>query len=326
MPEEFDRFADQLDRMVAGQAPAGERGLSAFAREVQGIGSERIDDEQRDRIRRRLMQHANSAASTTPTSGGAGPLSQPTLNKPWTLDRPTAGIGSGAIQRAFQASLPVSNRTRRAAVKTPPHRLNAWLSAAIVAMLLLGSAGSAWWFGAGRGDPRDEDHVRLAAITENAGTPIATPLVSEWWTAWSTCDITPVHTEAPPANGPHMLPGMPWLQAETLNGSETVLYVWLWTGNRPLPVNGEYADEQMNAEWLWEFVPPMEDMTITATNERGTTGTVEHGGSVLSSSTGGNEWPSTVVLPEPGCWTFDITATTHDGEIYEGRVVFPAVP
>lgn len=80
MPEEHDRFADELDRMVAGQPPVGDRDLAAFAREVQGIGAARIDDDQRDRIRRRLMQHANSAA--TPTTGGTGPLSQPTLTDP----------------------------------------------------------------------------------------------------------------------------------------------------------------------------------------------------------------------------------------------------
>lgn len=221
---------------------------------------------------------------------------------------------------------PVSNRVRRATIPPAPHRLNAWLSAAIVAVLLLGTIGGARWRGVDHLDPGSNGRVRLAAITENAGTPIATPSGGEWWTAWSTCAINPVHTEAPPANGPHMLPGMPWLRAETLNGSNSVLYVWLWTGNRPLPVDGEYSNEHMSAKWLWEFVPPMEQMSITATNERGARGTVEYGGPVLSSSTGGNEWPSTVVLPEPGCWTFDITATAHDGEIYEGRIVFPAVP
>jgi hypothetical protein len=33
------------------------------------------------------------------------------------------------------------------------------------------------------------------------------------------------------------------------------------------------------------------------------------------------------MLPEAGCWTFAITATVVDGgEVYEGRVIFPAVP
>ena len=111
MPEEFDRFADQLDQMVAGQAPAGENDLAAFARKVQGIGMERIDDEQRDRIRRRLMQHATSA--TTPTTGGAGPLSQPTLidpamTNPWTRRRPAAArrhpAGAGTWSRRRRRS------------------------------------------------------------------------------------------------------------------------------------------------------------------------------------------------------------------------------
>lgn len=159
-----------------------------------------------------------------------------------------------------------------------------------------------------------------------AQTPVADPR-SEWWTAWSSCAITPVQNGPAPGN----IPGMPdsffWLQAETTNESSIDMIVWLWTGNRPLPLDGIYINEGMSTKWLWAFSEPMSDITATVTNEQGATGEVQFGGAIMGSSTGPiNGWPSFAVVPEPGCWTFNISATARDGEIYEGRVIFPAVP
>lgn len=96
---------------------------------------------------------------------------------------------------------------------------------------------------------------------------------------------------------------------------------------RPLPLNGRYATDGSSAKWLWAFSEEMRDITATVTSETGAEGDVQFGGEIFGSSTGPiNGWPSGVLLPEPGCWTFDITATTRDGDVYEGRLVFPAVP
>jgi len=162
-------------------------------------------------------------------------------------------------------------------------------------------------------------------------TPAATPTEGEeWWTAWSSCDITPVQSapdqdSRPAPTDPAPIPFLPWLNAETTNDSEAAVVVSLFSGNRPLPVNGTY-NNGANAKWLWILSDDLDDLHIRATNENGTTIDVDDLGRVLSSSTGGNEWPSTIDLPEPGCWTFAISATTSDGSAYEGRIVFPAVP
>jgi hypothetical protein len=161
----------------------------------------------------------------------------------------------------------------------------------------------------------------------SAQTPEAPPPGGEWWTAWSTCEITPVHQRSPPKTIPGLPDDLYWLEAETTNDSPIDLIVWLWTGNRPLPLDGVYAAEGMSTKWLWAFSDSMTDISATVSNENGTTGEVQFGGQITGSSTGPiNGWPSFAVVPEAGCWTFEITATAADGSIYEGRVIFPAVP
>lgn len=160
-----------------------------------------------------------------------------------------------------------------------------------------------------------------------AQTPVAEPSGGEWWTAWSSCDITPVQHGPAPENISGMPESFYWLQAETMNDSSIDMIVWLWTGDRPLPINGIYASDATFTKWLWAFSEPMRDIAATVTNEQGDTGQVQFGGAILGSSTGPiNGWPSYAIVPEAGCWTFDITATAIDGDVYEGRVIFPAVP
>lgn len=164
-------------------------------------------------------------------------------------------------------------------------------------------------------------------LTAAAQTPVAERSGGEWWTAWSSCEITPVQNGPAPVNIPGVPDSFHWLQAETTNDSSIDMIVWLWTGDRPLPIDGVYVNEGMYTKWLWAFSEPMQDITATVVNEQGTKGEVQFGGAITGSSTGPiNGWPSYAVVPEAGCWTFDITATARDGEVYEGRVVFPAVP
>lgn len=160
-----------------------------------------------------------------------------------------------------------------------------------------------------------------------AQTPVATPAGGEWWTAWSACDITPVRTGPTPENIPGIAENIHWLEPETLNGSNIDMIVWLWTGDRPLPVGGQYASDGTYTKWLWAFSEDMRDIDVTVTNQNGVPGDVQFGGAITGSSTGPiNGWPSYVILPEPGCWTFEIAATALNGDVYEGQFVFPAVP
>lgn len=104
---------------------------------------------------------------------------------------------------AFAPSPPVSNRTRRAITPQPPNRLNAWLSAAIVAVMLLGTIGGAWWLGPGGNGPSEDSRTRLAAITDDDSTPEAiwpqplSPETDPWVAAIEPeeCDIEPMPYE-----------------------------------------------------------------------------------------------------------------------------------
>jgi len=169
-----------------------------------------------------------------------------------------------------------------------------------------------------------------ATVLAPGASPEANSRGNAWWTAWSSCDITPVHNAPEQEAGPvpsdlAPIEFLPWLEAETTNASDATVVVSLWSGNRPLPVHGSYANGD-NAKWLWILSDDLDDLKIAATNEKGTTVDFSDPGRVLSSSTGGNEWPSIIEVPEPGCWTFHISATGPDGDPYEGRIVFPAVP
>jgi hypothetical protein len=185
MPEEFDRFADDLDRMVAGQSPAGDGDLAAFARQIQGFGEERIDDEQRDMIRRRLMQHAMSA--NTPTTGGAGPLLQPTLTDP-------------AMSNPWVRRTPVADRTPSG---WRGHMVKAQTAIAIMAAVALLIVGAAWYTNQQGGEGPPPSATRYAAApTESVGDPqnlsmqgprpVGTPEIDDdmdaaWWT-WPSGD------------------------------------------------------------------------------------------------------------------------------------------
>lgn len=182
MPEEYDRFADELDRMVAGQH-SGEAGdLAAFAGELQGLGVERIDDAQRDRIGRRLMQHANSAASATPTTGGAGPLSQPTLIDP--------GLANPWVRRRSATAAPSGWRG---------HMVRAQTAIAIMTAAALLIVSAAWYTNQQGGDDPGPITTRYAAAptediggSRNLGMQESTPASDVATPEAATLQVTPL--------------------------------------------------------------------------------------------------------------------------------------
>src|SRR5688572_29045795 len=132
MPEEYERFADELDRMVVGHPPVGDSDLAAFAREVQGLGAERMDDEQRDRIRSGLAQHA----ATLPTAGGPGPISPASLIDP--------GLANPWMRRTSATAAPSDWRG---------HMVRAQTAIAIMTAVALLIVGAAWYTNQQDDDP-----------------------------------------------------------------------------------------------------------------------------------------------------------------------------
>lgn len=80
---------------------------------------------------------------------------------------------AAASGQSLTPSAPVSNRTRKLTAPPVGNRLNAWLSAAIVALMLLGTIGGAWWLGPGGSGPSNDGRTRLAAVTQDDATPEA---------------------------------------------------------------------------------------------------------------------------------------------------------
>jgi hypothetical protein len=125
---------------------------------------------------------------------------------------------------------------------SPRNRLDIWLSAAIVAVMLLGMAGGAWWLGPGRGGPSDDAPVRLVAVTPDDGTPTAiwleplTPEEAPWTAAISPdeCAAEPMSyeeyatlktTDPGPPQGSYEIIGVP--DRADAEAVVTVLRAWL---------------------------------------------------------------------------------------------------
>src|SRR5690606_37868375 len=58
-----------------------------------------------------------------------------------------------------------------------------------------------------------------------AQTPVAEPTGGGWWTAWSSCDITPVRSGPTPPGIPGMADDILWLAGETTNDSDIEMIV-----------------------------------------------------------------------------------------------------
>lgn len=105
-----EQFADALDGIVNGRFPASSDPLVSFARQMYEREGERMPGDRRTVIWKQLMaMHPHD----TLTTGGAGPLSQPTLTdpiatNPWVKSGFRPGpkrTRLGAINNGFQVSI-----------------------------------------------------------------------------------------------------------------------------------------------------------------------------------------------------------------------------
>ncbi|MGC4191543.1 MAG: hypothetical protein QM589_10315 [Thermomicrobiales bacterium] len=157
-------------------------------------------------------------------------------------------------------------------------------------------------------------------------TPTSCTLSDPWWTAWSTCDITPVHST------PSSLPGapdfLPWI---LIDMGPVQANAVLFIGNRPLPVGQKYPNDDMNTKVLWVFDDVIAEFSGVATNlDNPDTYTnvpfLETGPTYTGMNEQSTEWPSYVSVPAAGCWRFDLKATTAKGEVVTGSFTYVAVP
>lgn len=157
----------------------------------------------------------------------------------------------------------------------------------------------------------------------SSGTkPEVCTVSSPWWTAWSSCSMTPIHSELWAASSPEDtgLSRIPWIRAEP---ASTGIVGHLYYGNRPLAAGGEFPDGS-RAKVLWEFDVPVRGLSITVTDTSGDAPPV-----VLidatSESAPSSEWPSFLDIPAPGCWTVTLSATAEAGAEVKGHATFIVV-
>jgi len=146
-----------------------------------------------------------------------------------------------------------------------------------------------------------------------------------WWTSWSSCEITPVHSEPYPdsTGGNAIFAILPWVQAENANA---VIVGHQWYGNRPLHVGGKFPAESMNAKVLWQFAEPVRDLTITGTDLSDASATpVSIVTGPANTSPASTQWPSLLSIPVSGCWRVDLAATDVDGNPVTGSVTYIVV-
>ena len=88
-------------------------------------------------------------------------------------------------------------------------------------------------------------------------------LSDPWWTSWSSCDASPVHSEPwkPDDGASQGLTGIPWMQPDA-TGARVVAH--LYYGNRPLHTNGAFPNGDA-AKILWTFDRPVTGLTLIAT-------------------------------------------------------------
>ena len=146
-----------------------------------------------------------------------------------------------------------------------------------------------------------------------------------WWTSWADCAITPVHNEPWMEKGHGAgLAGIPWIPIPMGMVGATA---HLFFGNRPLPVGDTFPDGSAYTKVLWTFSEPVRDFGVTAMNAGRPDSPVDvvETGPANTSSDSSNEWPSYLAVPDAGCWTFTLTATTRAGEVVTGTFTYVAV-
>lgn len=173
-------------------------------------------------------------------------------------------------------------------------------------------------------------------VTLNCTLPsdaISGPIDSEecirskpWWTSWSNCPITPIHSEPfPPATGMDAgLARIPWIEISTPNAR---IVGHQFFGNRPLPTNGVFPDGSVS-KVLWHFDQPVTGLTLMGKNLWNDNGSLEQQSavSVADANAFFDQWPSQLIFPESGCWELQVTAENQEGVIISGEAIFLVVP
>lgn len=149
---------------------------------------------------------------------------------------------------------------------------------------------------------------------------------SPWWTSWSNCDMTPVHSEPWPGTDARQsaLRVMPWVN---VNMGTVTATAHLFFGNRPLPVGGAFPNGD-STKVLWTFDKPVTDFSVTGTNADDSSNAdaaVIDTGPANTNNGRSNDWPSSINVPAAGCWTFGLKATDPDGKTVTGSLTFIAV-
>ena len=143
----------------------------------------------------------------------------------------------------------------------------------------------------------------------------------QWWTSYSSCPITPVHTERYTGKvypNEQALYEIPWLKLASPSGTAIA---HLFSGNRPLPVNATFSDGSM-AKVLWQTTPRVLNFHMTATS---LSESAEPPAPITDFNSAGVDWASYVNIPKPGCWRVDVGGTTEAGDQITWSAVFIVV-
>lgn len=165
----------------------------------------------------------------------------------------------------------------------------------------------------------------VPASASASSAKAATPVANGWWTSWAICAIAPVHSEPWDTEGHQAgLAGIPWIPIP-MGAVDATAH--LFFGSRPLPVGDTFPDGNAHTKILWTFSEPIRAFSVTATLPSAPStiheNVVETG--PANTSPGSTEWPSSVAVPSPGCWTFTLTATTADDDVVTGTFTYIAV-
>jgi len=204
---------------------------------------------------------------------------------------------------------------------------------ALVRMLIAGTllCGGIWFMPAAAQEATPAAASGFGCTAWQAGTPGPVTGPEEctrsepWWTSWSSCAITRVHSEAydPSLAGGGVPETIPWVRAEHANA---VIIGHQWYGNRPLHVGGSFPADGTNAKVLWHFSEPVRDLTITATNlDDASAAPVAIETGPANTSPASTQWPSSLAIPSAGCWRVDLHATDDVGNPVTGSVTYIVV-
>jgi hypothetical protein len=167
------------------------------------------------------------------------------------------------------------------------------------------------------------------ALSFDSATPTATSgqtdTREEWWSSWSGCVATPIHTEIRKASNAmdKGLEHIPWIQPSA-TGAGVVGH--LFYGNRPVHTGGKFPDGEI-AKVLWQTDQPVRDLTLAAKliETSAQPPVILDAGGVYTGSAYATQFPSNISVPILGCWEVDLDATTQSGEHLHATAVLIVV-